>query len=62
MRATRVIVVALAAAVVACTVGVLAGSSGFGVASAEIMWTIRAPRFLPASAPARRFAAGACNC
>jgi hypothetical protein len=26
--------------------GVLAGSSGFGIASAEIMWTIRAPRVL----------------
>ncbi len=46
MRATRLIVVGIAAGAVACAVGVLAGSSGFGIASAEIMWTIRAPRVL----------------
>src|SRR3954452_24640210 len=46
MTAARVIVVAMSVAVLACVLGVLAGSSGFGVASGEIMWTIRAPRVL----------------
>jgi iron complex transport system permease protein len=46
MRAARVIVAAAAIAVLACGLGVLAGSSGFGVASGEILWTIRVPRVL----------------
>jgi len=46
MRPTRVLVVAAGAAALACGVGVLAGSSGFGVASGEILWAIRVPRVL----------------
>ena len=34
------------AAIVACALGVLAGSSGFGIASQEIVWSIRVPRVL----------------
>ena len=46
MRATQVLVAAAVAAALACAVGVLAGSSGFGVASADIVWSIRVPRVL----------------
>ena len=46
MRATHVLVVVAAAAVLACAVGVLAGSAGFGIASSEIVWSIRVPRVL----------------
>jgi iron complex transport system permease protein len=46
MRATPVLVVVAAAAVLACAVGVLAGSAGFGIASSEIVWSIRVPRVL----------------
>ena len=46
MTSTRAIVLAIAAAVLACVLGVLAGSSGFGVASADIMASIRVPRVL----------------
>jgi iron complex transport system permease protein len=34
------------AALVVCAFGVLAGSSGFGVASSDIVWSIRVPRVL----------------
>ncbi len=34
------------AAVLACTIGVLAGSSGFGLAGDDIFWRIRVPRVL----------------
>ena len=46
MPATRVIVVTACVALGACALGVLAGSSGFGLASDEIVWTIRVPRVL----------------
>ena len=46
MRAVGVLVVTTAAAVLACALGVLAGSSGFGVVSADIVWSIRVPRVL----------------
>jgi len=46
MTSLRAIVLAIAAALLACTVGVLAGSSGFGLASADIMTSIRVPRVL----------------
>jgi iron complex transport system permease protein len=46
MKSTRTILVAVAAAVIACVLGVLAGSSGFGVASPDIMMSIRVPRVL----------------
>jgi len=46
MRATHVLVGAVAAAVLACALGVLAGSAGFGIASADIVWSIRVPRVL----------------
>jgi len=46
MRATQVLVAAAVAAALACAIGVLAGSSGFGVASADIVWSIRVPRVL----------------
>ena len=42
----RAIVLAVAAALLACIVGVLAGSAGFGVASPDIMTSIRVPRVL----------------
>src|SRR5947209_18406836 len=45
-RSTRAIGLAVAAALLACVAGVLAGSSGFGIASTEIMTTIRLPRVL----------------
>ena len=40
------LVFAVAAALLACIVGVLAGSSGFGLASPDIMTSIRVPRVL----------------
>jgi iron complex transport system permease protein len=46
MRATHVLVVVAVAAVLACALGVLAGSAGFGIASGEIVWSIRVPRVL----------------
>jgi iron complex transport system permease protein len=46
MTSSRAILLAIAAALLACIVGVLAGSSGFGVASADIMTSIRVPRVL----------------
>ena len=46
MRATHVLIVVAAAAATACAVGVLAGSAGFGVASSDIVWSIRVPRVL----------------
>jgi len=46
MRATHVLVVVAAAAALACALGVLAGSAGFGIASSEIVWSIRVPRVL----------------
>ena len=46
MTSLRAIVLAVAAALLACVVGVLAGSSGFGVASPDIMASIRVPRVL----------------
>src|SRR5690349_3501580 len=46
MRATHVLIVVAAAAAIACAVGVLAGSAGFGIASSEIVWSIRVPRVL----------------
>ena len=46
MRATHVLIVVAAAAAIACAVGVLAGSAGFGVASSDIVWSIRVPRVL----------------
>jgi len=46
MTPPRALVLAVAAALLACIVGVLAGSSGFGLASADIMTSIRVPRVL----------------
>ena len=46
MTSLRAIVLAVAAALLACIVGVLAGSSGFGLASPDIMTSIRVPRVL----------------
>ena len=46
MRATRVLVVVAVATALACALGVLAGSAGFGIASSEIVWSIRVPRVL----------------
>jgi iron complex transport system permease protein len=46
MTTWRVTVLLAASTVLACVVGVLAGSSGFGVASADIMVSIRLPRVL----------------
>jgi iron complex transport system permease protein len=46
MRAARALVFAAGAAVLACGFGVLAGSSGFGPATGDIMWAIRVPRVL----------------
>jgi iron complex transport system permease protein len=46
MRTSTVIAAGAAGAVFACALGVLAGSSGFGAAPAEIFWTIRVPRVL----------------
>ena len=46
MTTRRVFALAALAAVVACILGVLAGSSGFGIASNDIVWSIRVPRVL----------------
>jgi iron complex transport system permease protein len=46
MRATHALVVAAGAAALACGLGVLAGSSGFGLATGDIVWAIRVPRVL----------------
>ena len=46
MRASHVLVVVAVATALACAVGVLAGSAGFGIASSEIVWSIRVPRVL----------------
>ena len=46
MRASHVLVVVAVAAALACALGVLAGSAGFGIASSEIVWSIRVPRVL----------------
>ena len=46
MTSLRALALAATAALLACIVGVLAGSSGFGVASSEIMVSIRIPRVL----------------
>ena len=46
MTSSRAIALAVAAAVLACIAGVLAGSSGFGLASADIIASIRVPRVL----------------
>jgi iron complex transport system permease protein len=46
MRPAQVIVCTAVAAAVACAIGVLAGSSGFGLASHDIVWSIRVPRVL----------------
>jgi iron complex transport system permease protein len=46
MRAAHALVVAAGAAALACVFGVLAGSSGFGFATGEIVWAIRVPRVL----------------
>ena len=46
MTSLRAIALAIAAALLACIAGVLAGSSGFGLASADIMTSIRVPRVL----------------
>ena len=46
MTTRRVFALIALAALVACALGVLAGSSGFGIASSEIVWSIRVPRVL----------------
>jgi iron complex transport system permease protein len=46
MTTLRALVLAATAALLACLLGVLAGSSGFGLASSEIMVSIRIPRVL----------------
>ena len=46
MRPAHVLVVVAVAAAVACALGVLAGSAGFGLASGDIVWSIRVPRDL----------------
>ena len=46
MRARRALALSALAAVAACALGVLAGSTGIGAASAEIFWQIRVPRVL----------------
>lgn len=49
----RIIVLAAGAALIAAALGVLVGSTGFGIAPADIVWQIRVPRVLAG------FAAGA---
>lgn len=49
----RILAAVAVAAVAACAVGVLSGSSGFGVADPDILWRVRVPRTLAG------FAAGA---
>ena len=46
MTSSRAIAFAVVVAVLACIAGVLAGSSGFGLASVDIMTSIRVPRVL----------------
>src|SRR5215207_860284 len=46
MRAAQVVVLTALAAAAACTLGVMAGSTGLGAASPEIFWQIRVPRVL----------------
>ena len=46
MPARRALALTALAAVAACALGVLAGSTGIGAASAEIFWQIRIPRVL----------------
>ena len=46
MRTRHALASTTLVAVVACSVGVLAGSTGFGAASPEIFWQIRVPRVL----------------
>ena len=46
MTSLRALALAATAALLACIVGVLAGSSGFGLASPDIMTSIRVPRVL----------------
>ncbi|MGZ8259060.1 MAG: FecCD family ABC transporter permease [Caldimonas sp.] len=46
MQPRRIVVFTVAAAALACGIGVLAGSSGFGIAAGDILWAIRVPRVL----------------
>jgi iron complex transport system permease protein len=46
MRATPVLIAVAVVAALACAVGVLAGSAGFGIAASDIVWSIRVPRVL----------------
>ena len=46
MRISHVFAACALGAVLACTLGVLAGSSGFGLATEDIFWRIRVPRVL----------------
>ena len=46
MRARRALALSVLMALGACGLGVLAGSTGIGAASAEIFWQIRVPRVL----------------
>jgi iron complex transport system permease protein len=46
LRAGRALVVSGAAALAACALGVLAGSTGIAAASSDIFWQIRVPRVL----------------
>jgi len=46
MPASRVFALCALVAALVCALGVLAGSSGFGIATAEILWRIRVPRVL----------------
>jgi iron complex transport system permease protein len=46
MRIARPLIWLLGAAAIACTLGLLAGSSGLGLAQGDILWRIRVPRVL----------------
>ncbi len=46
MKAPHVLALCAIGAVLACAGGVLAGSSGFGLATEDILWRIRVPRVL----------------
>ena len=46
MQARRALIVAALAAVLACLIGLLAGSAGLSQVSADIVWQIRLPRVL----------------
>src|SRR5688572_33336509 len=46
MRISHVLALCAVGAVLACALGVLAGSSGFGMATDDIFWRIRVPRVL----------------